>query len=289
MRILVTGREGQVARSLAALAIGHELVFAARPEFDLADFASIEASIDRIRPDLVISAAAYTAVDRAEDEPELALRLNGAAPGVLARSAARIGAPVIHLSTDYVFDGTGEAPWRETDPVAPINAYGRSKATGEEAVEQSGADYAILRTAWVYSPWGGNFVRTMLRLAGERDSLRVVADQTGNPTSAADIARGIAAVIAQWQAGPRATGIFHLAGTGETSWAGFAEAIFAESAACGGPGAEVVPIPSSEYPTKAKRPANSRLDCGRFVGTFGWRPRPWREALAPVVREILES
>lgn len=284
MRILVTGREGQVARSLAALAPEHELVFAGRPEFELGDFASIEACVERIRPELVVSAAAYTAVDRAEDEPELALRLNGAAPGMLARAAARIGARVIHLSTDYVFSGEGDAPWRESDPVSPVNAYGRSKAAGEEAVATSGADCVILRTAWIYSPFGTNFVRTMLRLAGERDSVRVVADQFGNPTSAAEIAGGIAAAIAGWQ-----PGIFHLAGAGEASWASFAEAIFAESRACGGPSAEVEPIASSEYPTPARRPMNSRLDCGRFAETFGWQPRPWREALGPVVRKILRS
>lgn len=283
MRILVTGREGQVARGLAALAGDHELVFAARPEFDLADFASIDACVDRARPDLVVSAAAYTAVDRAEDEPELALRLNGEAPGVLARAAARIGAKIIHLSTDYVFGGDGDRAWRETDPIAPVNAYGRSKAAGEAEVAGSGADHVILRTSWVYSPHGTNFVRTMLRLAGERDSIRVVSDQVGSPTSAADIAGGIAAVIARWR-----PGTFHLAGEGEASWARFAQAIFAESAAVGGPAAEVVPIATSDYPTPARRPANSRLDCGRFAEAFGWRPPPWREALGPVVREILE-
>lgn len=282
MRILVTGKEGQVARSLAVLGRDHDLVFAARPEFDLADFATIEACVERVRPDLVVSAAAYTAVDRAEDEPELALRINGEAPGVLARAAARAGASIIHLSTDYVFGGEGEAAWREDDPIAPVNAYGRSKAMSEAEVVASGADHAILRTSWVYSPYGSNFVRTMLRLAAERDSVRVVADQVGNPTSAADVAGGIAALIAQWR-----PGTYHLAGEGDASWAAFAEAIFVESAACGGPVATVVPIGTDEYPTRARRPANSRLDCGRFAATFGWRPAPWREALRPVVGEIL--
>jgi dTDP-4-dehydrorhamnose reductase len=282
MRILVTGREGQVARSLAALGRDHELVFAARPEFDLGDFASIEACVERVRPDLVVSAAAYTAVDKAEDEAELAMRINGEAPGVLARAAAKIGAKVIHLSTDYVFGGEDEGAWREGDPVAPLNAYGRSKALGEAEVAASGADHVILRTSWVYSPVGTNFVRTMLRLAAERDSVRVVDDQVGNPTSAADLARGIEAVIGQWQ-----PGTYHLAGEGEASWAVFADAIFAESAACDGPTAVVVPIGSHEYPTKARRPANSRLDCVKFSSTFGWQPAPWREALWPVVREIL--
>jgi dTDP-4-dehydrorhamnose reductase len=282
MRILVTGMRGQVARSLAAALPSRELVFAARPDFDLADFGSIEATLERVRPQLVVSAAAYTAVDRAEDEPKLAMRINGEAPGVLARVAARIGARLIHLSTEYVFSGEGERPWREDDPVAPINRYGLSKAAGEEAVARAGGDHIVLRTAWVYSPHGTNFVRTMLRLAGERESVRVVGDQIGNPTSAADIASGIAAAITQWR-----PGTYHLAGEGETDWAGFAEAIFAESAACGGPSATVVSIPSGEYPTRARRPANSRLDCSRFADAFGWRPGPWREALRPVVREIL--
>lgn len=289
MRILVTGREGQVARSLAERLAGHELLFAARPEFDLADFASIEACVGRVRPAVVVSAAAFTGVDRAEDEPQLAMRLNGEAPGVLARAAARIGAPVIHLSTDYVFSGEGERPWREDDPPAPVNAYGRSKAAGEEAVAQSGAEHLILRTSWVYSPFGTNFVRTMLRLAGERDTVPVVADQFGNPTSAAEIAGGIAAILRRWelQGAPRPSGIFHLAGAGEASWAEFAQAVFEESARLGGPSARVRPIASADYPARARRPANSRLDCGQFAEAFGYRARPWRKALAPVVRELV--
>ena len=184
MKILVTGRDGQVAQSLAERHGGYELVFAGRPELDLADAASIERVVAAINPALVISAAAYTAVDKAEDEPELAMAVNGDGPGVLARAAAKIGAPVIHLSTDYVFDGSLDRPWREDDPVAPLGVYGATKLAGEQAIDASGATYAILRTAWVYSPFGANFVKTMLRLAETRDALNVVEDQQGCPTSA---------------------------------------------------------------------------------------------------------
>lgn len=288
MKILVTGRDGQVAQSLAERIAGHELVFAGRPDLDLADAASIERTVAAVNPDLVISAAAYTAVDKAEDEPELAMAVNGEGPGVLARAAAKIGASVIHLSTDYVFDGSLDRPYREDDPVAPIGAYGASKLAGEEAVAASGARHAILRTAWVYSPFGNNFVKTMLRLAETRDALNVVEDQLGCPTSALDIADGIAAVIAAWQADPArgADRVYHLAGTGETNWADFARAIFAGSAARGGPSAEVTGIPTSGYPTRAKRPANSRLDCSRLADTFGWRAPAWQDSLEVVLGRL---
>ncbi|WP_423607170.1 dTDP-4-dehydrorhamnose reductase [Sphingomonas sp. MS122] len=289
MKILVTGRDGQVAQSLAERHGGHELVFAGRPDLDLADPASIERTIAAVDPALVISAAAYTAVDKAEDEPELAMAVNGEGPGVLARAAAKLGVPVIHLSTDYVFDGALDRPWREDDPVAPLGVYGATKLAGEQAIAASGATYAILRTAWVYSPFGANFVRTMLRLAETRDALNVVEDQHGCPTSALDIADGIMAVIAAWQADPAhgANGVYHLAGTGETHWAGFARAIFAESAQRGGPAAEVTGIPSSGYPTRAVRPANSRLDCTRLARTFGWRAPRWQESLGVVMDRLV--
>ena len=288
MRILVTGREGQVARSLAERGGDHELVFAGRPELDLADPASIESAVRDARPDLVISAAAYTAVDKAEDEPELAMAINGEAPGVLARAAAQAGAPVLHLSTDYVFDGGGTRPWREDDPTAPLNVYGATKLAGEQAVAASGARYAILRTAWVYSPFGANFVKTMLRLAETRDELSVVEDQAGCPTSAFDIADALLVVAKAWQHKPQrgADAIYHFAGTGETDWAGFARAIFAESARHGGPSARVNGIPSRDYPTRAVRPVNSRLDCTRFAETFGHRAPDWRQSFAAVVERL---
>ena len=289
MKILVTGRDGQVAQSLAERHGGHELVFAGRPDLDLADPASIERAVAAVNPDLVISAAAYTAVDRAEDEPELAMAVNGEGPGVLARAAAKIGAPVIHLSTDYVFDGSLDRPWREDDAVAPLGVYGATKLAGEQAIAASGATYAILRTAWVYSPFGANFVKTMLRLAETRDALNVVEDQQGCPTSALDIADGIMAAAAAWQSDPArgANATYHLAGTGGTNWADFARAIFAESAERGGPVAEVTGIPTSGYPTRATRPANSRLDSGRFETVFGYRAPDWRSSLHTVVQRLL--
>lgn len=289
MKILVTGRDGQVAQSLAERHGGHELVFVGRPELDLADPASIERTVAAVNPALVISAAAYTAVDKAEDEPELAMAVNGEGPGVLARAAAKLGAPVIHLSTDYVFDGSLDRLWREDDTVAPLGVYGATKLAGEQAIAASGATYAILRTAWVYSPFGANFVKTMLRLAETRDALNVVEDQHGCPTSALDIADGIMAVVAGLQGGRGANAIYHLAGTGETHWADFARAIFAESAVRGGPFAEVAGIPSSDYPTRATRPANSRLDCTRLAETFGYRAPRWQDSLGVVMDRLIEG
>ena len=286
MRILVTGSEGQVARSLAEQPGDHELVFVGRPDLDLAAPETIEATVARVHSDLIVSAAAYTAVDKAESETELALAINGTAPGVLARAAARIGAPIIHLSTDYVFDGSLDRPWREDDPVGPINAYGATQLAGEQAVQASGATYAILRLAWVYSPFGNNFVRTMLRLAETRDALNVVEDQRGCPSSALDIATAILKVADAWDRDGATSGVYHFAGTGETDWAGFAREIFAESAGHGGPGATVTGIPSSDYPTPARRPANSRLDCTRFAETFGYRAPRWQESLAVVVGRL---
>ena len=289
MKILVTGREGQVARSLAERGSQHELIFAARPDFDLSDSDSVARAIESAGPDLVIAAAAYTAVDQAEDEPELAMAINGEAPGHIGRAAAKVGAPVLHLSTDYVFDGSGERAWREDDPTGPIGVYGKTKLAGEEALAASGASYAILRTAWVYSPFGGNFVKTMLRLAESRDALNVVNDQHGNPTSALDIADALLTVADRWQAEPAhgANAIYHFAGTGSTNWADFARAIFAESARHGGPTCTVTGIPASEYPTKAARPANSRLDCTKFAETFGHTAPRWKVSLAETVARLL--
>lgn len=290
MRILVTGRNGQVARSLAERAgLAQELIFVERPGFDLADPASIARTVEQVRPDLVFSVAAYTAVDKAESEPELAMAVNGGGPGALARAAAGIGAPIVHLSTDYVFDGSGDRPYREDDPVAPLGVYGETKLAGERAIAASGARYAILRTAWVYSPFGNNFVKTMLRLAADRDELRVVEDQRGCPTSALDIADAMLCVADAWASNPgKGTDtVYHLAGSGETNWADFARAILAFSAARGGPSASVTGIPTSAYPTPARRPANSRLDSSRFAATFGYRAPEWRVSLAPVVARLI--
>lgn len=291
MRILVTGAEGQVARCLAERGGEHVLVFAHRPDFDLADFASIERAVTHAAPDLVISAAAYTDVERAEDEPELAMQINGEAPRVLAAAAARAEAPIVHLSTDYVFDGAGTRPYREDDPVNPLGTYGVSKRAGEDAVATSGAAYAIVRTAWVYSPFGRNFVRTMLRLAETRDVIDVVEDQRGSPTSAFDIADALFAIVETWRAEPGrgANQIYHCTDEGETSWADLARAIFAESALHGGPVAEVRGIPATDYPTKAFRPAYSSLDSGKFARTFGYRAPQWQASLALVVARLVKE
>ena len=288
MRILVTGRNGQVARSLAERAADHDLIFATRPEFDLLDPESIERSVTSVRPDMVVSAAAYTAVDKAEAEPDIAMAANGVAPGVLARAAARISAPVVHLSTDYVFDGRLDRPWREDDPTGPLGIYGASKLAGEQAVAASGAAHVILRTAWVYSPFGTNFVKSMLRLARERPVLQVVEDQIGCPTSALDIAAAVMIVAESLHADPALENkTYHFAASGETNWADFARAIFAESERRGGPSAEVVGIPSSDYPTAARRPANSRLDSARFASAFAHRAPDWRVSLTGVLDRLM--
>ena len=227
MRILVTGREGQVVRSLierSATLPGVELIAIGRPELELADPPSVRASIAAARPDIVVSAAAYTAVDRAEDEPDLAYAINAEGAGTVAAAAAELGAPVIHLSTDYVFSGEADAPYEETDATGPQGVYGKTKLLGEQAVAAANPRHVILRTAWVYSPFGANFVKTMLRLAAERDAISVVADQWGNPTSALDIAEGILHVAAAlgYQEQPARYGVFHLAGTGSINWSGLA-------------------------------------------------------------------
>jgi dTDP-4-dehydrorhamnose reductase len=294
MRVLVTGREGQVVRALlerGAGVPGLELIAAGRPELDLAEPGSAAAAVRRIAPDVVVSAAAYTAVDQAEDEPDLANRINGEAPGELAAAACELGAPIIHLSTDYVFDGRNTESYVETDPVGPIGAYGRSKLLGEERVRAANPDHLILRTAWVYSPWGKNFIKTMMTLARTREELNVVGDQQGNPTSALDIADGLLAVLASWQGGERAGmgEIFHFAGCGDTNWCELAQATFDECRRLGLPAAAAHPIRTADYPTKAVRPANSRLETAKFERTYGYRAADWRSALRVVVERLAES
>lgn len=287
METLIFGRTGQLARELARMeAPGLRRTFLGR---DAADLARPEAAVEAVRaarPALVIVAAAYTAVDRAEAEEEAARVVNAEAPRRIADACAKTGAALVHVSTDYVFDGTKPAPYLETDPTAPINAYGRTKLEGEQGVLASGAAAAVVRTAWVYSAFGSNFVKTMLRLAADRDELRVVGDQIGCPTAAGDLARALVALgtrLAGGEAG--AAGLFHYAGAGETSWAGFAEAVIAGSARRGGRAVRVVPITTAEFPTPARRPANSRLDSGRMAD-LGIAPRPWREALDGVLNEL---
>lgn len=292
MRIAVTGKSGQVVTSLIerAPARGHEIVALGRPELDLTDTASIAAALEGAAPDVIVSAAAYTAVDKAESEPDLADTVNARGAGAIAAVAETLGVPLVHLSTDYVFEGTGERPWTEDDPTGPTGVYGASKLAGEEAVLAAHAgNSAILRTAWVYSPFGANFVKTMLRLAEARDTLGVVGDQRGNPTSALDIADGVLQVAENLAADsdPALRGVFHMTAAGEASWAEFADAIFAASARHGGPAAQVKAITTADYPTPARRPANSRLDCGKLARTHGVALPAWRDALGPIVVRLL--
>ncbi|MBA8882167.1 dTDP-4-dehydrorhamnose reductase [Phyllobacterium myrsinacearum] len=294
MRIVVTGQEGQVVRSLAERARVHPevtLLTLGRPDFDLARPDTIGDAIRSAKPDLVVSAAAYTAVDQAEDEPELAYAINAAGAGAVSAAAAQAGAPVVHLSTDYVFAGEGETPYTEDDPTGPSGVYGQTKLAGETLVAQANGKHLILRTAWVYSPFGKNFVKTMLHLAASRDSVSVVSDQWGNPTSAIDIADGILCVADRLRTDPQfdAFGIYHLAGTGSTNWSSFARAIFHDSRGEDGPFADVKDILTAEYPTKARRPLNSRLNTEKFHGMFGWKAPSWEQSTTSTVKRLLQS
>jgi dTDP-4-dehydrorhamnose reductase len=292
LRFLVTGQKGQVVSALAERAPpGVEVLTLGRPDLDLADPASIRAAFDGETADVVINAAAYTAVDKAESEPELAMRVNGAGAGLVADIARDLGAPIIQLSTDYVFDGSLDRPYREDDATGPLGVYGRSKLAGEEAVATANPRHAILRTAWVYSPFGANFVKTMLRLGETRDEVRVVGDQRGAPTSALDIADAIFIVALKMLAEPGMAdyGVFHLTGAGEATWAEFAEAIFSEAQAFGRKPVRVTPITTAQYPTPARRPANSRLDDALLERVYGVRLPQWRDSLKPVVARLLEG
>lgn len=292
MKILVTGREGQVARSLAERAGSDpelEVVLMGRPQLDLLAPETVRSSILSAKPDVVVSAAAHTAVDQAEDEPGLAFAINAAGAGAVADAAAQAGAAVIHLSTDYVFSGEGEGEYTEADAPDPKSVYGSSKLEGEKAVASANPRHVILRTAWVYSPFGRNFVKTMLALGGQRDSVRVVADQWGNPTAATDVADGVLRVAKRIAADGENDpyGLFHLAGAGSINWAGFANEIFAESARLGGPSARVEEISTAEHPTKARRPRNSRLSCGKLLAAYGWLPPPWQAPCRRVVERLV--
>ncbi|OBQ69506.1 dTDP-4-dehydrorhamnose reductase [Mesorhizobium erdmanii] len=293
MRLAVTGRDGQVAASLLEAGqarTGVEVVAIGRPELDLARPETVIDAIAAAKPDIVVSAAAYTAVDQAEDEPDLAFAVNATGAGKVAQAAARLGVPVIHLSTDYVFDGSAPGAYVETDATAPLGVYGASKLAGEQAVAAAGPRHLILRPAWVYSPFGRNFAKTMLRVAADRDEISVVADQWGNPTSALDIADAIlhAATMLHEDTHFRAFGVYHLVGTGETNWSGFARHILDTSLASGGPWADVRDIATKDYPTKARRPVNSRLSSAKFAATFGWTAPEWRKSTERIVRRILD-
>lgn len=307
MKLLLLGANGQVGfELLRALAPLGEVIATTRSgalpggtaceRADLDAPATLPALLDRVKPQVIVNAAAYTAVDRAEDEPEAAMRANGEAPGVLGRWAAGCGVLVVHYSTDYVFDGTATRPYREDDPTAPLGAYGRSKLAGEQALRASGADHLLLRTAWVYGARGHNFLRTMLRLGRERERLSVVDDQHGAPTSARLIAAVTAAMLARWldwdaSRCRAALGTHHLVAAGQSTWCGFARAIFEQAVAAGViPRApQVEAIPTSAFPTRAHRPAWSVLETARFRETFGLHLPDWRDGLAQVVGELAED
>lgn len=278
MSLLVFGKTGQVARELVRLA--PEARFVGRDEADLSDPSACATLIRQLEPEMVINAAAYTAVDKAEEDEALALLVNGNAPSAMAQAAAEIAAPFVHISTDYVFAGSGTRLWQETDPTGPLGAYGRTKLAGEQGVAGAGSVHAILRTSWVFSAHGNNFVKTMLRLGAERDKLTIVADQIGGPTPAAGIAATCLTMVQNLTA--ETSGIYHYSGAPDVSWADFARAIFDEA----GLNVDVLDIPSSDYPTPAQRPANSRLDCSKLETAFDLIRPDWRSGIRDVLKEL---
>lgn len=292
MRLAVTGKNGQVVSALQALASNElEIVTLGRPELDLSQPKTVSKAIRDAKPDVLISAAAYTAVDKAESEPEVAFAVNRDGAKAAAQAAKELGVPVIHISTDYVFDGTKATAYVESDPTGPSSIYGHSKLEGEKAVAESNPDHAILRTAWVYSEYGNNFVKTMLKLGETRDEINVVSDQFGCPSSANDIAIAIVEIARRLSGdpSPRLRGVFHLSGTGETNWADFAKQIFAFSAENGGKPVVVNDITTAQYPTPARRPANSRLDCGKLEKIFDIRLPNWQTSTRSVVTALARS
>ncbi len=288
--ILVTGGSGQVGTELArhAWPEGWEAVTLTRADLDLSDPAAIAAMVASRDWAAIVSAGAYTAVDKAEGDVVTAWQVNALAPAALAAAAKDRGIPIVHVSTDYVFPGDREGAWEVDDPVAPLGVYGASKLGGELAVRTSGARHAIVRTAWVVSAHGNNFVKTMLRVAADRPALRVVADQHGSPTSAADLATALATMVVRLVEDAAAPGgTYHFSNAGPTHWAGFAEEIFRQSAARGGPASTVEPITTADYPTPARRPANSLLSHRAIERDFGIHPRGWQTALGDILDELL--
>ena len=279
MTVLVFGKTGQVAMEVLARA---DVLALGRDRADLSDPAACAAVIRQTRPEAVINAAAYTAVDQAESEETLAATINGAAPAAMAHACAELGIPFVHISTDYVFDGSGRAPWPVDAPTGPLGAYGRTKLAGEEGVRMAGGPHAILRTSWVVSAHGKNFVKTMLRLGAERDSLTIVADQIGGPTAAGDIAGACLSIAAQLRDDPSKSGTYHFSGAPDVSWADFAREIFAQA----GLPCAVEDSPSSDFPTPAKRPANSRMDCSATEATFGIARPDWRRSLSRILKDV---
>ncbi|MGX1100448.1 dTDP-4-dehydrorhamnose reductase [Amorphus sp. MBR-141] len=292
MRIAVTGRTGQLARALRerAAAAGADVVCVSRPEMELAEPGVLAGLFRTVGPDAIVNAAAYTAVDKAESEPDVARAINAAGARTVAEAARDLGVPLVQMSTDYVFAGTRDRRYREDDRTGPRSVYGATKLEGEEAVAAATPDHMIVRTSWVYSPFGVNFVRTMLRLGAERDEVAVVDDQVGAPTSALDLADGILAACANLVARPDEAalrGIFHMTAAGEASWADVAEATFAAAAARGGPTARVRRIATADNPRPAERPANSRLDTAKVAAVHGIRLPDWHAPLDACVARIL--
>lgn len=286
LKVLQFGASGQLARELLARAgrVNVHIEALRRADVDLTDIAAVSEAVRETQTDLVINAAAYTAVDRAESEEALALAVNAAAPQAMAQACAERGLPFLHVSTDYVFNGERAGAWTEDDLICPINAYGRSKAAGEAAVAGAGARATVIRTSWLFSPFGANFVKTMLRLARDRPRLNVVDDQRGRPTAVGDLADFILSTAPRLVEGDSATaGVFHFAGAGTTTWRGLAEAVVAMS---NGPRPPVDPIATADYPTPARRPRNSELDCGKIERVFGVRPRSWRDGLAETLERL---
>ena len=303
-RILVTGASGQVGGALVrTLAPLGEVIAPTRAEMDLADADSVRRAVRTLRPRWLINAGAYTAVDKAESEPETATAINAVAPGVMGEEARVLGAAVVHFSTDYVFDGAKASPYVETDATGPQNVYGRTKLEGERALAASGGAHLIFRTSWVYGVTGKNFLKSMLRLARERDVLRIVADQHGAPTWSEELARMAAHVIGQLEAKSAASGaelgeavapvsgVYHATGGGETTWFGFAKAIVEEARRVQRDVklARMDAISTAEYPMPARRPANSRLDCTKLDRVFGWRMADWRVSCSEVVERVLQE
>jgi dTDP-4-dehydrorhamnose reductase len=287
--ILVFGGNGQLGRELAAQAAARRLplVSVDRRQADIADAAAVCAAIEAARPTFIVNAAAYNQVDRAESEPAAAERTNATGPAILAAAAEAHDIPLVHVSTDYVFDGASVRAWREDDPIHPLGVYGRSKAAGEEAVRQASAHHFILRTAWLFGAHGANFVKTILALAAERDTLDMVADKRGSPTATADLAHAIFLTEAASRTGSAVWGTYHVAGEGTASRYEQAVAVVEAQAAITGRRPTVRPVASDAFPTAAVRPAYSELDSAKFEATFGFRPAPWRVAVARTVSKIL--
>lgn len=281
LRILISGQQGQVSQALQQrLQNMGELIVLGRDQLDLSQPESIRPVVRDIKPDLIINAAAHTAVDQAESEPDLAFAINATSPGVFAEEAAALGIPLVHYSTDYVFDGSKAGAWVESDAPNPLGVYGSSKLAGERAIAAAGGQHLILRTSWVYSLTGRNFLLTMQHLLQDREKLSIVADQIGAPTWAGTIAASTGALIERWRDGaPGAWGVYHLTASGETSWFGFAEAIGQQLINSGKPCAVLEPIASSAYPTPAARPLNSRLDCSLLQREWGVSQPDWHDAL----------